>query len=490
MRKDLFPYVLLLWLAFQFPFLNADPDILVDLNTRGAWTDEGLYASQLRNLVDAGAFNLHENSTFVRGPVYSLVQLPFFFVFGTHLLVARLIVLLSLVLALVWFYWRYPQFQLFTTFLLLTTLSQFQLFHFSHYALAEMFCMGLTLTSLLYFLQWYERIHLGRRAALSLVRSSFFLFLAYASKIQFLYLAFLPSLVIFFLMGSEFFGNRSAIRKMAMQFGLSLLIMVFFMLIYGLWYWINHDFYNYIMQSETSGRYATNVKDLFITARFNIEAYLWTKEARLLVLLAMLSLLAYPFIKRFGKPDKRLEIILLFGLSWLILELHKLPMVYLPNRYLLSMFFAMGVILSAILAMLAGEGKYIRMLAYCFVVSLGLIYLSGIYESYIRRSNDLAKANAYFSNKNLAGTYVLGSWAPSLSWESKARTIPVWYNYFNWREPIKTFHPKCIITEYNEAESDYAYEQQGIKLDSISDSSRMFQIWRYNVVVYWIKQTP
>jgi hypothetical protein len=400
------------------------------------------------------------------------------------------VVLLSLAFSLTWFYKKYPRQELIPVFLLLTTLSQFQLFHFSHYALAEVFCLGLTLLSLVYFLQWYERYRLGRRPWLSLVKAALFLFLAYSAKIQYLYLAFIPSMVIFLLGIAQMFRRDGSYRKLATQFAVSVLVMLGFMLVYAAWYFMNRDFYDYIMLSETSGRFASSWHDLLVTARFNTVAYLWTRETRLLVLLSLLSIPAYLALKRFGKPGPVMELVFLFGLAWLILEMHKLPMVYLPNRYLLSMFFAMGLVLSAVLAMLAGEGRYGRMLAYCFVIGMSLVNLSFIYDSYGRRSHDLAAVNKYFSTKDLGGAYVLGSWSPSFTWETKVKAIPVWHNYFNWFDPVNTFHPRCIITEYNEAESDHAYAQQGIKLDSVSDSSRMFRVWRYDVIVYWIKPNP
>lgn len=66
--KYLFLFVIALTLFLHLPFLSSDPDPRSDVNTRGAWTDEGLYASQARNFITTGSLSLKENSTFIRGP--------------------------------------------------------------------------------------------------------------------------------------------------------------------------------------------------------------------------------------------------------------------------------------------------------------------------------------------------------------------------------------------------------------------------------------
>jgi hypothetical protein len=266
--------------------------------------------------------------------------------------------------------------------------------------------------------------------------------------------------------------------------------MLGFLLVYSIWYWVNRDFYNFIMLNETAGRFPTTWNDFLAVSRFNFINSLWTIEIKLLLILGGFVALAFPFWKIWGKKNIRHELILLFGFAWIILELHKLPMVYIPNRYLLSLYFAVGILVSAGLTMLYDSSRYGKSLAFAFAMTIGLIHMTLNYESFSRRTYDLEAVNHYFEDKKLMGGVILGSWAPSLTWDTKVRTIPVWNNYFNWKDPVKTFHPLCIVSEFNEAESDHAYEQQGINLDSISDSVRLFKIWRYDVKVYWIKPTP
>ena len=66
--KKYFPLlIIVLYFLLQLPFLTADPDPLADPRTRGAFTDEGLYVSQIRNLVNHNYLDLKESDTFVLG---------------------------------------------------------------------------------------------------------------------------------------------------------------------------------------------------------------------------------------------------------------------------------------------------------------------------------------------------------------------------------------------------------------------------------------
>jgi hypothetical protein len=82
---------------------------------------------------------------------------------------------------------------------------------------------------------------------------------------------------------------------------------------------------------------------------------------------------------------------------------------------------------------------------------------------------------------------VLGIWAYTLAADSKAPTIGIRHNYLNSKDPINTFHPQLVVSEFNQAESDSAWARQGIDLKAISDSVRRFKVWRYDLDFYWIK---
>src|SRR5947209_5150413 len=99
MNKEVFikysPVLLLaLWLMFQLSFLKADPDSSINYNSRDVWTDEGLGTSQVRNFINHHGFDTQESANLVKTPLFSFSLIPFFLLWGTHLWVSRLFVLL------------------------------------------------------------------------------------------------------------------------------------------------------------------------------------------------------------------------------------------------------------------------------------------------------------------------------------------------------------------------------------------------------------
>jgi hypothetical protein len=115
--------------------------------------------------------------------------------------------------------------------------------------------------------------------------------------------------------------------------------------------------------------------------------------------------------------------------------------------------------------------------------------LADSYKSYQRRTYDIKAVSNYLRNYDFGDQPVLGVWAYTLAAGTKAQTIGVRYNYLNYHDPIKSYKPRLVITEFNEAESNLAYQSQGIDLMDISDSMRKFKVWRYDLELYWINQT-
>ena len=133
-----FPFIVVgILLVLHLPFLHADPDTEVSVMSRGAWTDEGLNTIQIRNLVDHGYLSMDECDNLIKTPYFGFIQVPFYFIFGTHIWVGRLLVL-SCVLSVLFLLLRKQETQLFGTAFAIIALLQFHVFHFSHYSLAEM----------------------------------------------------------------------------------------------------------------------------------------------------------------------------------------------------------------------------------------------------------------------------------------------------------------------------------------------------------------
>src|SRR5947207_12380290 len=89
-----FLYILLIFLT-HLPFLNADPHVHIALNSVDAFTDEGLYSCQLRNFINHGYLNIKESDGLLKAPLFNIVLALPLFVFGTHLYIARLAILVT-----------------------------------------------------------------------------------------------------------------------------------------------------------------------------------------------------------------------------------------------------------------------------------------------------------------------------------------------------------------------------------------------------------
>ncbi len=479
-----FPITLLVLLFLcHLPFLTADPDQHTDIHTRGAWTDEGLYSSQVRNYLIDGKLDLDENTTFIRGPLFSLLQIPFFSVFGSHRLIARLLVLLAVVLIPLLFL-RMKGMEPFLLFFLLVVLTQFHLFYFSHYALAEMLCISLILVSLYYFLKSQADKAPFNHRVWNIFLASFYIFLSFSCKIQFIYLAALlpvSTLIMAFLSGKE--------REEAFQlFGLSLIFSVVFIGVYSLWYVANKDFYRYVMMQETSGRYPGGLAQLWVNVKENFRNFLWVKPLQPLWVALPVAVVVILWQRYTRKTDKPSLALWIFLFIWFLLELHKIPMTYLPNRYLLPLFFASGMIIAYALTFIFQRSRQHAWLALVLALTFAGWNAPLHYDNYRHRTHDLDKLRRYLSKAGDTEGYALGSWAAAATWDTELKSVPVWNQYLNWKDPVRHFKPRVILSEADQAETDKAYSSQGIDLNSISDSSRTFTIWRYPVTVYWIKQ--
>lgn len=483
-RRRMAWLALLLLFLLHLPFLSKDPDKQVDIHTRGAWTDEGLYASQILNFLETGTLDLHENSTLVRGPLFNLAQLPVFLISGPSRAAARLLVLLSLLAASFLLFRKQPfraALWIFTAVLLL----QYQVFHFSHYAMAEMMIVA----TILMALHFYTRAVSGEAKVVSqLLWASFFLFAAYGLKIQYLYAAGILPLALAFDWLQALFQRRDAQAGFRLFWIGSTFSLAWAGLYFLAWYLPNADFYTYIMGSEVNGRYPEGLAGMWTLVRFNIEHLVWTPATRLL-LLGFIASLFFLMAAAIGKPgifrEKYRHPWWPFLLAWLMLELHKLPMNYLPNRYLLSLFVLAGLFSALLGARLWHKGGIVSR---SIVLLLSGLLLGINMHYYMRslhsRSEELTVVNEYLRQQDLRGKVVLGSWAPALCWGTRAVTKPVWKDYFNDEDPIRRFAPAMIISETDEEDSNEAYRSQGIHLDSLATENAEFAVWRYRIGLY------
>ena len=93
----------------------------------------------------------------------------------------------------------------------------------------------------------------------------------------------------------------------------------------------------------------------------------------------------------------------------------------------------------------------------------------------------------YLSNFDFKDRPIVGAWAPALSWNSKAISIPIWKGYFNDEDVIENLDPVMIIAEWNEQDSNQAFADKNIKLNSLADSIKYREVHRWKIKLLWIK---
>lgn len=484
-RKYLPYFIILLYFFLQLPFLSSDPETAADPYSRGAWIDEGLYVSQARNLVNHDDFNVTETDGFVKAPLLNLINIPFFYVFGTKLIVSRLITLI-IVLLTMFVFLRTPKLFEFGVFLTLFSFFEFHIFHFSHFALAEMISICMVLMSLYFF--YISGIKESYKTRLKFIFfAALFLFLAYFFKISFLYTAGILPVSLLIMNLRETISKRKFIHKDYFLFYWSLIFtIVLFGIHDGFMQFLAGDYYYYCLFSQGKNLYSPSLILMIQDAWFIFIREFWVNVFKINIVHFIVVSLAGILYFFFSQQKKITSPILLFALTWMLFELHKLPMLYLPYRYALSMMFSAGALLSALYSEWIIKILKPKFILFAIAIIFSFINFSYTIDSYSKRTYQLDKANKYFAHYNLNNKRVIGPWAASFCWENKAITIPLWYEYINWDDPVNTYKPAAIVSEIGELDCDFAYKSQGINLDSISDSCRVFDIWNYKIGVYWI----
>ena len=475
--------LLLLVLLLHLPFLDADPDKSVDIHTRGAWTDEGLYAAQARNFVNYGDFGLEENTTFIRGPLFDIFRVPFFFIFGTHLQVARTVTLVVVLLSLL-ILARNRDNHWLVIFLIILLLLQYRIFHFSHYAMAEMLSIAMVFVSYHFLSKYYKtsRPH-------HLLLACMLIFVAWGFKIQFLYLAALIPAVVVLYGGFQVYSQRMTRKNFAAGAIRSIFYSLIFPLVYLLaWYLPNQRFYDKVMFEQTVQRFDAWEK-LSRTIDFNFTG-LALDPANLNLALAVVLAVIFLILSAINREItfKNL-LVMVFGGTWLLIETHKLGMTYLPQRYLLSFYTAAGFFSAAVLYQVFDQSRKLRYFLSAFL--LGSVILSATFyvDSFSERSWELKQVNSYMKNYVWDGQTVAGVWAPSVTWGTKARVIPVWSGYHDPATFFWKYNPQVIVEEPDEGTSELFFSNHGIDLAGMSDSVRYFDVWRYDLEVFWINGT-
>ena len=317
-----------------------------------------------------------------------------------------------------------------------------------------------------------------------------FLSLSWYFKIQFIYILALGPLVAV----ERAFQARKLNRRILWLNGMVIAATtLLFLLIYMLaWYLPSKGTYDHMMAHQ-SGAFELGPKTGEYI-RFNVTHFFLSSGNIAFTITFLVSLVA-GILLLFRKSSPHFPLLFKTSVIWVVLELHKLTMVYLPTRYQVSLFAAMGLLTAIVLLeiyhtqWLSKEHKWrwtVRTLVVTWTLAILLFNLSDYRHALERRTYRIHQANAYLASTLTKNDTVLGAWAPSLTWGSDCIAKPVWGGFLNDVEPLERFQPRAVISEPDEQDSEQAYKKQGIDLYAVSDSSRTFEIGRWEVVIFWI----
>jgi hypothetical protein len=484
--KPVFFIILGLVFLSHLPFIGADPDRNMSVG-RGPFTDEGLNTIQIRNWVNYGNLNLKECDNLLKTPLLGFPLAVTYKIFGVNQAVSRLHVLVLVFLALL-LIGLDEKHRLIICIFSLITLLQYQVFQSSHFSMAEMLSAVAVILSIHYLVHSSDMDYIQIKRDRFAVLSGVFLSLSYFIKIQFIYLVMLLPIVLII----RWFTTNYHIRRILIRQGFAITsTLLIFLLIYLLaWYLPNKEAYDFMM-SHQSGELILSGKMLQYI-RFNLE-YHFLKGWLQWFIYIFLVLIVAGFVVLKRTKSRRYPVLYFSSLIWFLLELHKLAMVYLPTRYQVSIFVSMGLLMSVVINELlewpVGRTRtFARILTIAVLFSMTAINGYNYFDTLHHRTFVIRDTNEYLAQNLTENDLVLGAWAPSLTWNSRSKALPVWNNFLNYQDPINKFKPRVVIAESDEQDSEQAWSSQGINLQEISDSIKNIKIGQWDVMIYWMRE--
>ncbi|MCU0370288.1 MAG: hypothetical protein MUC31_02645 [Bacteroidales bacterium] len=483
--KAVFLILLGLVFFFHFPFLEADPDRNMSVG-RGPFTDEGLNTIQVRNWINQGELNLTECDNLLKTPLLGFPLAATYKIFGTTLVVSRLHVLMLVLITILIIGLEARNRPVMTIFILIT-LMQYQVFQSSHFSMAEMLSVAAVLLSIDFLARSFSPDNTRKARFRQAVLSGITLSLAYMIKIQFIYLIPLLPLTLLILVFSH--DSQSRMTVVRQGFTITAVLLLCLLLYFFAWYLPNKKAYDFMMAHQ-SGEISLSGKT-WEYIRFNLS-YHFLKGWVQWFIYFFITLIIIGFIMLRHKVTRQYPVQFFSSLVWVLLELHKLTMVYLPTRYQVSLFASIGLLMSVVLREIMlwqapGINKILKVLAITILISMTAINGYQYVDTVRHRTYVIRDTNEYMAGILKQDDLVLGAWAPSLTWGSKSRAIPVWNHFLNYQDPVNTFLPRAIIAETDEQDSEQAFSSQGINLQEFSDSTKTVRIGQWKMVIYWMK---
>jgi hypothetical protein len=369
---------------------------------------------------------------------------------------------------------------------LLITMLQYQIFHSSHFSMAEMLSVSAIFLSIHFLARSSDPEFKQGLRDRQAVLSGTFLSLAYFFKIQFLYLIpMLPVILVILWLRGNFFTRKIILRQ---GFAITGTLLAFLILYLIAWYLPNKEAYDYMMAHQ-SGEFKLSSK-IWEYIRFNLGYHFLEGWVQVFVYIFLVLVISGFFLLKRTRSI-RYPVLFFSSFVWFLLELHKLTMVYLPTRYQVSLFVSMGLLASIVIhevfqVRMAGKTWIPRTIIATLVIIPLSINIYNYADTIRHRSYAIRDTNRYLTEHLTPTDVVLGAWAPTLTWDSKSYALPVWNGFLNYKDPLAAFKPKVVIAEADEQDSEQAWQSQGIDLKELSDSTRTVKIGQWDVVIYWL----
>jgi len=477
----IFYATLLLFFFTQLPFLESDADKTLACGSRGAWTDEGLYTAPVRNFINLGADEFRNRQSFIKTPygivtpLYSLYLLPFFAVLGISLFKARLVTALTVVFLLFITFKRKESQALGCVFIGLLMFLH-PVHQYSVLCLAEIYVCLLVVCGVMFRYRIYAATPMK-----ALLFFYFFLLAAVLYKIQYVYLLPLP----FLCEGISWFRDfsRVSLRKVAFA---GVLLLGSGALMFLFWYLPYKEIWRLTGSSSSAGFSLKEITaDLLLR---NLDAYFLDPVYRWFSISFLVSFVVFLFLMLKNLVKHSQMVLLLVLLLWLALESHKLCLTYLPIRYLISTYTAMGLFVSLVW-LEALQGKFRLALFALLLPAAMVVFTNGkaLYESWASRTFHQRELIAYMSKISAPTDVVIGTWAPSVTWLNQGACYPSWAVYTQGKDILKTFRPKFIVSEPDEADTDKAFFKSHIYLRTEQDSLTQTDLGLWKVNVYMVR---
>lgn len=492
LQQHLWWMLLLFIVVLQIPFLDADPDLYLS-HSRDAHSDEGLNTIQLRNYINHGYLDPWECDNLMKNPLFNVILFLPFKIFGTKLLVGRLTVLIFMT-SILFFIGLHKSWRKWLMFITPIIFLQFHVFQYMHFVLAEMMSMGCILLGMFGIAKMWDEENTKKKIIYLLLGLTSLMF-AWYMKIQFLYVVGIAAIILFIYLVWEIAKNKKITKSVMIVAITAILYSAALAFIYYQFWYLRYKVpYEYIMHNQAGSRFGFG-KYFWQVVAENLNRYFTTQYVKPIWIsfFCAFPIGIWTWMKVKNKLYKR---IFLFLLVWVLFEIHKIAIHHVPSRYLLSGYVAMlsltGTVLFGLCYLcLEQSTRMFKRIYQLYFIGMTVLVGTHLYNysiAFNRRAFHVKELNNYmyhYNNKNLV---VIGPWAPTVTWNTTMRALPVWKDFLNYQDIKNKYHPDVVVTEPGESDSDGAFCADNFDIVNEADSVKMTWIGKWPVHIYWMKK--